>query len=161
MIHRTVGGRRPPAPPRLLRTACGLLCLALAGAGCGSARETAAGVERTVSRVDTSGLKLTSDERTRLYAKAARTKSGLIGRLTGRSLSEIVSGQAFVAYNYEGSPLPPEHGGPARLVVPHLYFWKSAKWVRGLRLMPEDKAGFWETFGYIRTERFGPTGGRS
>jgi len=83
------------------------------------------------------------------------------GYTTNLPLSEIVSGQAFVAYNYEGSPLPPEHGGPARLVVPHLYFWKSAKWVRGLRLMPEDKAGFWETFGYIRTERFGPTGGRS
>lgn len=70
------------------------------------------------------------------------------GYTTNLPLPEILNGQAFVAYNYEGSPLPPEHGGPARLVVPHLYFWKSAKWVRGLRLMPEDKAGFWETFGY-------------
>lgn len=70
------------------------------------------------------------------------------GYTTNLPLSEILNGQAFVAYNYEGSPLPPEHGGPARLVVPHLYFWKSAKWVHGLRLMPEDKAGFWETFGY-------------
>lgn len=70
------------------------------------------------------------------------------GYTTNLPLPEILNGRAFVAYNYEGSPLPPEHGGPARLVVPHLYFWKSAKWVRGLRLIPEDKAGFWETFGY-------------
>ena len=61
------------------------------------------------------------------------------GYTTNLPLPEILNGQAFVAYNYDGSPLPPEHGGPARLVVPHLYFWKSAKWVRGLRLMPEDR----------------------
>ena len=47
-----------------------------------------------------------------------------------------------------GEPLDPEHGGPARLLVPHLYFWKSAKWVRGLRLLDEDEPGFWETNGY-------------
>ncbi len=70
------------------------------------------------------------------------------GYTTNLPLPEVVSGQAFVAYNYDGGPLPPEHGGPARLVVPHLYFWKSAKWVRGLRLMQADKSGFWETFGY-------------
>jgi len=46
------------------------------------------------------------------------------------------------------TPLAPEHGGPARLLVPHLYFWKSAKWVRQLRFMEHDKAGFWESFGY-------------
>ena len=62
-------------------------------------------------------------------------------------LAEVLNGQAFVAYNYDGRPLAPEHGGPARLVVPHLYFWKSAKWVRGLRLMERDKSGFWESFG--------------
>ena len=45
-------------------------------------------------------------------------------------------------------PLPPEHGGPARLLVPHLYFWKSAKWVRELRLMETDMPGFWESLGY-------------
>ncbi len=70
------------------------------------------------------------------------------GYTTNAPLPEVLNGQAFVAYSYEGKPLPPEHGGPARLVVPHLYFWKSAKWVRGLRLMTEDKAGFWESFGY-------------
>src|SRR5262249_50693618 len=47
-----------------------------------------------------------------------------------------------------GEPLDPEHGGPARLLVPHLYFWKSAKWVRGLTLRAEDEPGFWERYGY-------------
>ena len=67
---------------------------------------------------------------------------------TNVPLPEAVSGQAFVAYAYEGKPLEAQHGGPARLVVPHLYFWKSAKWIRGLRLEERDKPGFWETFGY-------------
>ena len=57
-------------------------------------------------------------------------------------------GKAWVAYEYDGEPLDPEHGGPARLLVPHLYFWKSAKWVRGLRLMSNDEPGFWESNGY-------------
>lgn len=63
-------------------------------------------------------------------------------------LHEVINGQAFVAYEYDGQPLAPEHGGPARVVVPHLYFWKSAKWARGLRLVEHDKPGFWETRGY-------------
>ena len=51
--------------------------------------------------------------------------------------------------SYDGQPLAPEHGGPARLLVPHLYFWKSAKWVRGLRLQQRPTTpGFWETYGY-------------
>jgi DMSO/TMAO reductase YedYZ molybdopterin-dependent catalytic subunit len=70
------------------------------------------------------------------------------GYTTNLPLAEVVSGQAFVAYNYDGKPLAPEHGGPARLVVPHLYFWKSAKWIRGLRLIEHDRRGFWESFGY-------------
>jgi len=70
------------------------------------------------------------------------------GYTTNIPLPEIINGQAFVAYTYDGRPLAPEHGGPARLVVPHLYFWKSAKWVRGLRLMEKDKSGFWESLGY-------------
>ena len=60
----------------------------------------------------------------------------------------VINGQAFVAYEYDGKPLPPEHGGPARLVVPHLYFWKSAKWIRGFRFMDSDQRGFWELLGY-------------
>jgi DMSO/TMAO reductase YedYZ molybdopterin-dependent catalytic subunit len=70
------------------------------------------------------------------------------GYTTNMPLPDVPNGQAFVAYEYDGKPLAPEHGGPARLVVPHLYFWKSAKWVRGLRLMEKDKRGFWESAGY-------------
>jgi DMSO/TMAO reductase YedYZ molybdopterin-dependent catalytic subunit len=86
----------------------------------------------------------------------------------------VLNGQAWVVDTYEGQPLEPQHGGPARLLVPHLYFWKSAKWVRGLRLLKQDEPGFWESLGYnIITEihgkknaigatklttRFGPTG---
>ena len=70
------------------------------------------------------------------------------GYTTNMPLADIVNGRAFIAYRYEGKPLAPEHGGPARLVVPHLYFWKSAKWVRGLRFTEQDKAGFWESLGY-------------
>jgi DMSO/TMAO reductase YedYZ molybdopterin-dependent catalytic subunit len=68
--------------------------------------------------------------------------------LTNVPLEDLLDGKAWVAFAYDGSPLEPEHGGPARLLVPHLYFWKSAKWVRGLRLMDHDEAGFWESYGY-------------
>src|SRR5262249_42921416 len=70
------------------------------------------------------------------------------GYTTNFPLGDLLDGQAWVAYEYEGEPLDPEHGGPARLLVPHLYFWKSAKWVRGLQLLLEDEPGFWEQAGY-------------
>jgi len=70
------------------------------------------------------------------------------GYTTNMPLPDILNGRAFVAYQYDGQPLAPEHGGPARLVVPNLYLWKSAKWVSGLRLMDKDRAGFWESLGY-------------
>jgi DMSO/TMAO reductase YedYZ molybdopterin-dependent catalytic subunit len=70
------------------------------------------------------------------------------GYTTNLPLPDLLNGQAFVAYEHDGRPLAPEHGGPARLVVPHLYFWKSAKWVRGLRFMEKDRRGFWESAGY-------------
>ena len=70
------------------------------------------------------------------------------GYTTNVPLAEMVNGQAFIAYQFDGKALAAEHGGPARLVVPHLYFWKSAKWVRGLRFMEHDEAGFWESLGY-------------
>lgn len=70
------------------------------------------------------------------------------GYTTNLPIPDVVNGQAFVGYSYNGKPLPPDHGGPARLVVPHLYFWKSAKWIRGLRLVGEDQPGFWESLGY-------------
>jgi DMSO/TMAO reductase YedYZ molybdopterin-dependent catalytic subunit len=70
------------------------------------------------------------------------------GYTTNLPLTDVTGGKAWVAFGYEGAPLPPEHGGPARLLVPHLYFWKSAKWVRGLQLLPNDRPGFWEQLGY-------------
>jgi DMSO/TMAO reductase YedYZ molybdopterin-dependent catalytic subunit len=70
------------------------------------------------------------------------------GYTTNLPLADVLNDQAFVASEYDGRPLEPAHGGPARLVVPHLYFWKSAKWVRGLRLMERDQPGFWESLGY-------------
>jgi DMSO/TMAO reductase YedYZ molybdopterin-dependent catalytic subunit len=70
------------------------------------------------------------------------------GYTTNVALEDLVDGNAFVVFEYEGQPLEPEHGGPARLLVPRLYLWKSAKWVRGLKLTNEDEPGFWETLGY-------------
>jgi DMSO/TMAO reductase YedYZ molybdopterin-dependent catalytic subunit len=70
------------------------------------------------------------------------------GYTTNLPLADVTDGKAWVAFAFGGAPLEPEHGGPARLLVPHLYFWKSAKWLRGLRLMAEDEPGFWETYGY-------------
>jgi DMSO/TMAO reductase YedYZ molybdopterin-dependent catalytic subunit len=70
------------------------------------------------------------------------------GYTTNLPLEDVTGGKAWVAFGYDGEPLEPEHGGPARLLVPHLYFWKSAKWVRGLSLMDEDAPGFWEGLGY-------------
>jgi DMSO/TMAO reductase YedYZ molybdopterin-dependent catalytic subunit len=70
------------------------------------------------------------------------------GYTTNLPIADIVNDQSFIAYGYDGAPLTPEHGGPARMVVPHLYFWKSAKWVRGIRFVEKDQPGFWESFGY-------------
>ena len=70
------------------------------------------------------------------------------GYTTNLPLADLTGGKAWIAYEYGGKPLEPEHGGPARLLVPHLYFWKSAKWVRGLRLLAQDEPGFWESLGY-------------
>ena len=70
------------------------------------------------------------------------------GYTTNLPLEDVTGGKAWVAFGYGGEPLEPEHGGPARLLVPHLYFWKSAKWVRGLELRDHDEPGFWEQNGY-------------
>ncbi|GAA4356568.1 sulfite oxidase-like oxidoreductase [Microbacterium rhizosphaerae] len=70
------------------------------------------------------------------------------GYTTNVPLAEMRDGRAWVAFEFDGAPLDPEHGGPARLLVPHLYFWKSAKWVHGLTLMQQDAPGFWEQNGY-------------
>jgi DMSO/TMAO reductase YedYZ molybdopterin-dependent catalytic subunit len=63
-------------------------------------------------------------------------------------LADLSGGRAWIAFGYGGQPLAPEHGGPARLLVPHLYFWKSAKWVRRLQLLDHEVLGFWEELGY-------------
>jgi DMSO/TMAO reductase YedYZ molybdopterin-dependent catalytic subunit len=70
------------------------------------------------------------------------------GYTTNIALDDLLGGRGAIVYEYDGEPLEAEHGGPARLLVPHLYFWKSAKWVRGLQFMEENEPGFWETHGY-------------
>ena len=70
------------------------------------------------------------------------------GYTTNVPVADLRGGKAWIVDAYDGRPLEPEHGGPARLLVPHLYFWKSAKWIRGLDLRPTDQPGFWEMFGY-------------
>ena len=70
------------------------------------------------------------------------------GYTTNLAIEDVTDGKAWVVTEHEREPLPREHGGPARLLVPHLYFWKSAKWVVGLRVMDHDEPGFWEANGY-------------
>jgi DMSO/TMAO reductase YedYZ molybdopterin-dependent catalytic subunit len=70
------------------------------------------------------------------------------GYTTNLPIDDLRGSQAWIAFEYDGQPLHPEHGGPARLLVPHLYLWKSAKWVRGISLQNEDEPGFWESNGY-------------
>jgi DMSO/TMAO reductase YedYZ molybdopterin-dependent catalytic subunit len=70
------------------------------------------------------------------------------GYTTNLALTDLTGGKAWVVTQHEGEPLPREHGGPARLLVPHLYFWKSAKWIAGLRILDHDEPGFWEQNGY-------------
>jgi DMSO/TMAO reductase YedYZ molybdopterin-dependent catalytic subunit len=70
------------------------------------------------------------------------------GYTTNVPLADLLDGKAWIAFDFDGDDLDPEHGGPARLLIPHLYFWKSAKWIRGLVMMPDDSPGFWEQNGY-------------
>jgi DMSO/TMAO reductase YedYZ molybdopterin-dependent catalytic subunit len=70
------------------------------------------------------------------------------GYTTNLPLEHVTDGKAWVVWEHEGKPLPPEHGGPVRMLVPHLYFWKSAKWIGGIRLLDHDEPGFWEVRGY-------------
>jgi DMSO/TMAO reductase YedYZ molybdopterin-dependent catalytic subunit len=70
------------------------------------------------------------------------------GYTTNVPLEDLTDGKAWVAYQFDGEDLHAEHGGPARLLVPHLYLWKSAKWVRDITLSHDDEPGFWETAGY-------------
>jgi DMSO/TMAO reductase YedYZ molybdopterin-dependent catalytic subunit len=70
------------------------------------------------------------------------------GYTTNLPLEHIRGGQAWIVWSFEHEPLPREHGGPVRLLVPHLYFWKSAKWVTKITLLDHDEQGFWERNGY-------------
>jgi DMSO/TMAO reductase YedYZ molybdopterin-dependent catalytic subunit len=67
---------------------------------------------------------------------------------TNVPVKDLLDGRGMIAIAYDGKPITPEHGGPARLLVPHLYLWKSAKWVKGLQFTQRDEAGFWEVRGY-------------
>ncbi len=69
---------------------------------------------------------------------------------TNLPLTDFLLPENLLATHADGAPLAPEHGGPLRLVVPHLYFWKSAKWLRGIEFLEKDRAGFWESVGYHR-----------
>ena len=70
------------------------------------------------------------------------------GYTTNLPLADVTDGKAWIVWEVDGAPLPVDHGGPVRMIVPHLYFWKSAKWVAGLRLLDHDEPGFWEQNGY-------------
>jgi DMSO/TMAO reductase YedYZ molybdopterin-dependent catalytic subunit len=70
------------------------------------------------------------------------------GWTTNLPLAELLRDDVLLAYEYDGLPLSPDHGGPVRLLVPQLYFWKSAKWLTGIELTTDERLGFWETRGY-------------
>ena len=70
------------------------------------------------------------------------------GYTTNLPTADVIDGKGFLGHTFDGAPLEASHGGPIRMVVPHLYFWKSAKWVRGIRFMDSDAPGFWEAYGY-------------
>ena len=70
------------------------------------------------------------------------------GYTTNIPIEDLKDGKAWVATAYEGKDIPAEHGGPVRMLIPHLYFWKSAKWLTGIEFVQGDKPGFWEVRGY-------------
>jgi len=70
------------------------------------------------------------------------------GYATNLALDDFAAEDALLAHSWSGKPLTSEHGGPVRLVVPHLYFWKSAKWLKAIEFLDKDAPGFWEVRGY-------------
>lgn len=104
------------------------------------------------SKFDTRWKGVSLDE----IMKIVRVKPGVThlvayshdGYSTNLPIEDVSNGKAMVAVEYDGKDIPPEHGGPARLLVPHLYFWKSAKWLKKLEFVDHDEPGFWETRGY-------------
>jgi DMSO/TMAO reductase YedYZ molybdopterin-dependent catalytic subunit len=106
----------------------------------------------TWSKFDTHWEGVSIDDLLAAAGLAPPTPFALIHSVDGYSTNvptaDLVGGKAMIALRYEGLPIPPDHGGPARLLVPHLYFWKSAKWVNGIQFTARDEAGFWELRGY-------------
>jgi DMSO/TMAO reductase YedYZ molybdopterin-dependent catalytic subunit len=104
------------------------------------------------SKLDTAWRGVSIDDVLAAAALAPPTKFTLVHSFDGYSTNvptaDLIGGKAMVALRYAGDPIAAEHGGPARLLVPHLYFWKSAKWVNGLQFTAQDEAGFWELRGY-------------
>ena len=70
------------------------------------------------------------------------------GYSTNLPFEELLEYDVLLAYKFNDMPLDPDHGGPMRMLVPKLYFWKSAKWLNGLEFMAADRPGFWEGYGY-------------
>ena len=70
------------------------------------------------------------------------------GWTTNLPIEYFLAEDSLIAWSHDGQPIPPEHGGPVRLIVPQLYAWKSAKWIKGLRFLAADEPGFWEEGGY-------------
>ncbi len=106
----------------------------------------------TWSKLDTSWRGVLIDDVLAAARLEPPTRYTLVHTFDGYStnvpIADLLEGKAMVALRYAGLPLEPEHGGPARLLVPHLYFWKSAKWVESLQFTQRDEAGFWELRGY-------------
>ena len=113
------------------------------------------------SKLDTAGRASRSTRCSRASRRAAEYVVAVCdgGYTTNLPLEDVTGGKAWVAFGYDGEPLDAEHGGPARLLVPHLYFWKSAKWVRGLRLTATDEPGFWESTATTTTATRGTSSG--
>jgi len=105
------------------------------------------------SKLDTTWQGVTFDDLLKTVNLADAPASYIVAYSEGAyttniPVADLVNGQGMIATRYEGLPILPAHGGPARLLVPHLYFWKSAKWVRRLLFMEKDEPGFWESLGY-------------
>jgi DMSO/TMAO reductase YedYZ molybdopterin-dependent catalytic subunit len=104
------------------------------------------------SKLDTDWRGVSID--TLLNDAGISTPSGFVmaycdgGYTTNMPVADVIDGKALLAHSYNGEPLAPEHGGPVRLFIPHLYLWKSAKWIRSLNFMAQDAPGFWERNGY-------------
>ncbi len=87
-------------------------------------------------------------ERAKPKGKYTMHYSSYVGYSTNVPIENCMTDDAMVAFNFNGKPLEPKHGGPLRGVIPGLYFWKSAKWIDSIEVMAEDKPGFWEQRGY-------------